>query len=79
MSMTATYNDVQNIWELTGPDLIEPVVGKSVLSAPGFDVRLTGPAINGNSFVIKPGENAAANMRFYSRDLKILLLQVQTL
>ncbi|MDA7560674.1 flagellar hook-associated protein FlgK [Alphaproteobacteria bacterium] len=64
MSMTATYNDVQNIWELTGPDLIEPVVGKSVLSAPGFDVRLTGPAINGNSFVIKPGENAAANMRF---------------
>jgi flagellar hook-associated protein FlgK len=63
-SMTATYDSTRNVWELTGPDLAEPVVGRSVLVAPGFDIRLTGPAINGNSFVIKPGENAAANMRF---------------
>ena len=63
-SMIATYNGAQKVWELTGSELATPVVGKSVLSAPGFDVRLTGPAVNGNSFVIKPGENAAANMRF---------------
>ena len=63
-AMTLTYNQAQGVWELTGPDVAEPIVGKSVLAASGFDIRLTGPAVNGNSFTIVPGENAAANMKF---------------
>ncbi len=63
-AMTVTYSQAREVWELTGPDLVEPIVGKSVLSASGFDVRLTGPAQNGNSFTIVPGKNAAANMQF---------------
>lgn len=63
-AMTVTYSQAREVWELTGPDLVEPIVGTSVLSASGFDIRLTGPAQNGNSFTIVPGKNAAANMQF---------------
>lgn len=63
-SMTVTYIQAKEVWQLTGPDLAETVEGKSLISTSGFDVRLTGPAQNGNSFTIVPGKNAAANMQF---------------
>ena len=63
-AMTVTYSQAREVWELTGPDLVEPITGRSVISTSGFDIRLTGPAQNGNSFTIVPGKNAAANMQF---------------
>ena len=63
-ALTVTYNEAKKSWEMTGPDLAQPINGNTLLSGPGFEIRLTGPAVNGNSFLIKPGENAAANIEF---------------
>jgi len=63
-AMTVTYDQQRDMWDLTGPDLPETISGKSLLQGPGFELRVTGPAVNGNSFEIVPGKNAAANMRF---------------
>jgi flagellar hook-associated protein 1 len=63
-AMTVSYNQAEDVWELTGPSMLKPILGKSSITAPGFEVRLTGPASNGNSFTISPSNNAAANMRF---------------
>jgi len=62
--MTVTYDGQKGVWELTGPDLASKISGANLLQGPGFEVRLTGPALNGNSFQIVPGKNAAGNMRF---------------
>ena len=62
--MIATFNQDKNIWQLTGDDLTKPIEGKSVLKGPGFEIQLTGPSVNGNSFTISPVKNAAENMQF---------------
>ena len=65
--LTATFNQAQGRWTLSGNSLENDIFGTNILKGPGFSINILGTPTDGDELSTSPLTGAASGMQFVLR------------